>query len=151
MAKLNEKQKKFCKEYVLDFNATQAAIRAGYSKKTASVIGYENLRKPQIQEYFKKLMKKPLEKADVSIDNVLNYAVEIRSRCMTEEPVMVKTSEGMEESGEWKFDASNALKANEQLGKYLKMFTDKVEVDSNQEVTINFNIPRPKKPKKDIK
>ena len=48
MAKLTEKQKRFVAEYMVDLNATAAARRAGYSEKTAEVIGYENLRKPQI-------------------------------------------------------------------------------------------------------
>jgi phage terminase small subunit len=46
--KLTEKQEQFCQEYVIDFNATQAAIRVGYSEKTAKEIGYENLTKPHI-------------------------------------------------------------------------------------------------------
>lgn len=45
---LTEKQRRFCEEYLVDFNATQAAIRAGYSEKTAYAIGWENLRKPEI-------------------------------------------------------------------------------------------------------
>lgn len=48
---LNPKQQRFCEEYLVDLNATQAAIRAGYSKKTASAIGHENLRKKEIVEY----------------------------------------------------------------------------------------------------
>ena len=47
---LNAKQNRFVEEYLVDLNATKAAIRAGYSERTAEVIGYENLRKPQIQE-----------------------------------------------------------------------------------------------------
>ena len=50
MSQLTEKQKKFVEEYLIDLNATQAAIRAGYSVDTASQIGYENLRKPEIVE-----------------------------------------------------------------------------------------------------
>jgi len=50
MSNLTPKQERFVQEYLIDFNGTQAAIRAGYSKKTACSIGAENLRKPQIQE-----------------------------------------------------------------------------------------------------
>ncbi len=49
--KLTEKQKRFCEEYLVDLNATQAAIRAGYSKKSAYSIGEENLKKPKIRNY----------------------------------------------------------------------------------------------------
>ena len=48
---MTEKQKLFCEEYLIDLNATQAALRAGYSEKTAYSIGNENLKKPEIQEY----------------------------------------------------------------------------------------------------
>lgn len=54
---LTAKQKKFCDEYVTDLNATQAAIRAGYSKKTAYAIGWENLRKPEIRTYIDTRLK----------------------------------------------------------------------------------------------
>ena len=61
---MTEKQKLFCEEYLIDLNATQAALRAGYSKKTAYSIGNENLKKPEIQEYIQKLLK---EKQDALI------------------------------------------------------------------------------------
>ena len=51
MAKMTAKQQRFCDEYLIDLNATQAAIRAGYSKKTARAIGNENLMKPDIKKY----------------------------------------------------------------------------------------------------
>ena len=51
---MTEKQKLFCEEYLIDLNATQAALRAGYSEKTAYSIGNENLKKPEIQEYIQK-------------------------------------------------------------------------------------------------
>ena len=57
MAKMTAKQKRFCDEYLTDLNATQAAIRSGYSEKTAYSIGNENLKKPEIQEYIQKRLK----------------------------------------------------------------------------------------------
>lgn len=54
MMKLTSKQQRFCDEYLVDLNATQAAIRAGYSKKTAKQIAQQNLTKLDIQEYIKK-------------------------------------------------------------------------------------------------
>lgn len=47
---LTRKQKTFINEYLVDFNATQAAIRAGYSERSAGAIGWENLKKPEISE-----------------------------------------------------------------------------------------------------
>lgn len=63
---LTDKQRRFCEEYVVDWNATQAAIRAGYSEKTAHVTGQENLRKPIIQEYVERCKKDVARLAGIS-------------------------------------------------------------------------------------
>lgn len=55
---LNDKQKRFCNEYIIDFNATQAAIRSGYSEKTAGAIGSENLKKPDIRKFIDEVLEK---------------------------------------------------------------------------------------------
>lgn len=68
---LSDKQKRFVHEYLVDSNATQAAIRAGYSKKTAYTIGAENLRKPQIAQAIAELTRPVLEKAKVTGARVL--------------------------------------------------------------------------------
>ena len=57
--KLTAKQQRFCDEYLIDLNATQAAIRAGYSKKTAKQIGQQNLTKLDLKEYIGWLKRKP--------------------------------------------------------------------------------------------
>lgn len=72
MAKLTEKQKRFVAEYLVDLNATQAAIRAGYSKKTAEVIGYENLRKPQIADEIEKRQEKLRNKLEITQERVID-------------------------------------------------------------------------------
>ncbi len=69
--KLTPKQDKFCQEYMIDLNATQAAIRAGYSKKTAAIIGFENLRKPNIQARLSELNKKRQEETGITARKVL--------------------------------------------------------------------------------
>lgn len=72
MAKeLTPKQKMFCKEYLIDLNATRAAIRAGYSEKTARKIANENLTKPDIQEYIQAQMNKRAAKIEITADKVL--------------------------------------------------------------------------------
>ena len=63
---LTPKQKRFCEEYVVDLNATQAAIRTGYSENTAKEQGYENLTKPHIQEYVAELKRKASEALEIS-------------------------------------------------------------------------------------
>ena len=69
--KLTPKQELFCREYLIDLNASQAAIRAGYSIKTAYSIGQENLNKPEIQEQIRQLMDKRTERTQVDADKVI--------------------------------------------------------------------------------
>jgi len=68
---LEKKQQAFCDEYIIDFNATQAAIRAGYSEKTAYSIGSENLTKPEIQEGIQRCMQERSKRTEVTQDRVL--------------------------------------------------------------------------------
>jgi phage terminase small subunit len=74
---LNAKQQLFVEEYLKDLNATQAAIRAGYSEKTARYTGCENLTKPNIQEAIEKAQKLRLERTQVDADYVLKRHEEI--------------------------------------------------------------------------
>lgn len=74
---LREKQRLFVEEYLIDLNATQAAIRAGYSKKTAGQIGDENLKKPQIAQAIKEALDSRSKRVQVDADYVLNRLVEI--------------------------------------------------------------------------
>jgi phage terminase small subunit len=62
----------FCKEYIIDLNGTQAAIRAGYSKKTAFVIATEILRKPYIKQYIAELQKPRFDRLEISAEKVLD-------------------------------------------------------------------------------
>lgn len=68
---LTAKQDRFIDEYLIDFNATQAAIRAGYSKKTGYSIGQQLLKKPEIQEELKKRQKKLQLKTGITQERVL--------------------------------------------------------------------------------
>jgi len=70
--KITPKQAEFCNQYLVDLNGTQAAIRAGYSKRRASEIGYQLLQKTTIQEYLTKLQAKAREKTDLSKEEVLS-------------------------------------------------------------------------------
>ena len=69
--KLTDKQSLFVSEYLIDFNATQAAIRSGYSRKTAYIIGHENLRKPKIQKALQIQIEARMERLQMSQDEVL--------------------------------------------------------------------------------
>lgn len=77
MAELNEKQQAFCREYLIDLNAKQAAIRAGYSEKTAEQQGYQLLQKTLVQNHIAKLKDQRNERNDVNADYVLKRLIEI--------------------------------------------------------------------------
>lgn len=72
MAKLTEKQKRFADEYLIDLNATQAAIRAGYSEKTANRIASENLSKLDIRNYIQECMKERQERTEITQDMIID-------------------------------------------------------------------------------
>ena len=115
----------FCLEYLKDLNATQAAIRAGYSKKTADRIGHENLKKLDISERIQKLMDKRSEKVQITAENVLQSILNVRDSCTK---TIQREDKITGEPYEVMIDTNGALKANELLGKHLKLFTDKVEL-----------------------
>jgi phage terminase small subunit len=76
MAKLTKKQQCFIDEYLIDLNATQAAIRAGYSKNSASEAGYENLRKPQVADAIAEAKKARSERTEIDADWLLKRLAE---------------------------------------------------------------------------
>jgi phage terminase small subunit len=127
MAKLTAKQELFCKEYLIDLNATHAAIRAGYSEKTASVIGHENLSKPYLAEYIAELKAKRNEKIEIDAAWVLKSLKKVHDRCMQEEAV--KDRDGAP-TGEYKFEHSGANKALELIGRHtdVQAYKDRTEV-----------------------
>lgn len=128
---LTDKQERFCQEYLIDLNGTQAAIRAGYSEDTAKVIASENLTKPYIKKRIKVLQEQIALRLEISQDWVLKRFKDISDRCMTAEPVMVRDENGnIVESGEYKFDSSGANKATEAIAKHLGFF----EKDNKKEV-----------------
>jgi len=74
---LTDKQEMFCREYLIDLNATQAAIRAGYSEKTANRTGSENLSKPDVAQRIINLKSARNERVEIKADYVLHRLVEI--------------------------------------------------------------------------
>lgn len=135
--KLTNKQEMFCAEYLIDLNATQAAIRAGYSEKTAKDIGCENLAKPNIQAKLAVLMKERSEKTKIDAAWVLTQAAKVHQMCMQAEPVFV----GGEPTGEYKFDSSGANKSLEIIGKHVDVqaFLTKQEVKAEIKEVKSFS------------
>ena len=127
---LNEKQKQFCEEYIIDLNGTQSAIRAGYSEKTANRIASELLTKLDIQEYICELKNKRSERVKYSQDELMRDILEVKNRCMQANPVLDKEGN---ETGIWKFDSNGANKALDMLAKHVGFY----ETDNKQKA---FNI-----------
>lgn len=140
---LTAKQQMFVKEYLVDLNATQAAIRAGYSARTAGQIGDEILKKPEIASAVQAAMDSRSQRTEITADYVLSGIQEIAERCLQRVPVMEGRGEdrrqATDEDGRnvWSFDAAGANKAFENLGKHLKLFTDKVEHSGGVTVVVN--------------
>ena len=119
------RQRLFVQEYLLDLSATQAAIRAGYSPKTARSQGQRLLTKPDVRKAIDEAQKVRQVRTQISADYVLNNLKEVAERCMQAEPVLDK--EGNPTS-EYRFEHAGANKALELLGKNLKLFTDRLEI-----------------------
>lgn len=119
---LTAKQQLFITEYLVDFNATQAAIRAGYSEKTAFSIGAENLTKPLIQQAIVEAREARSERVEWTADEILRDLKEIAT--------------------DRAIEPKDRIKAYELGGKHLAMWKDKVEHSGNMGVQIVNDIPR---------
>lgn len=152
---MTKKQKKFVEEYLIDLNATQAAIRAGYSPDTAGSIGSENLKKPEIRVRIEKAMAEHSKRTGINQDriieelakiallnpkNLINFEEATVKEEATEEDLAAissirvkcfptKDGEGIEREVKM-YDKAKAL---ELLGRHLGMFKDKVEVSGLEE------------------
>lgn len=115
---LTDKQALFVKEYLIDLNATQAAIRAGYSERTARKIGQENLTKPDIQQAISAQQEQRAERLDVTTDQI---EAELAKIAFADNPDYFSTGMTVR--------TTDKLKALELLGRRHGMFTDKIEHD----------------------
>lgn len=130
--KLTAKQQRFCDEYLIDLNATQAAIRAGYSKKTAKQIGQQNLTKLDLKEYIEKRMAEKEAALVADQDEVLKYLTSVlRGESQSEEIVVEGIGDGCSEARTMQKAPSekDRLKAAELLGKRYSLFRDNVKLD----------------------
>ena len=143
MAKLTAKQQRFCDEYLVDLNATQAAIRAGYSPKTANVIGAENLSKPNLKRYIDQRMAEKESALIADQDEVLKYLTSVlRGESRASVVVVENTGDFISEAREIQKapDERERLKAAELLGKRYGLYTEKVEqaVDMDLNITVEY-------------
>lgn len=138
---LSEKQWLFIKEYLVDLNATQAAIRAGYSEKTAYSAGQRLLKHVEVQKAVTKAQAERSQRVEVTQDYVINNLVEIVERTMQRRPVLDRKGEQVtDEEGRavWCFDAKSANKSLELLGKHLGIFAEKVKTEVSGGLSITW-------------
>ena len=137
--KLTAKQQRFCDEYLIDLNATQAAIRAGYSKKTAYAIGVENLKKPEIKSQIEKRMAEKEAALIADQNEVLKYLTAVlRGESMAS--VLARDELGADRVIEKAPDEKERLKAAELLGKRYGLYKDMVNevVDMDLNITVDY-------------
>lgn len=127
MGKLTAKQEAFCLEYLKDLNATQAAIRAGYTENSARVTACKMLTNANIESRIAELMEERVNKTKIDAAWVLQSAKEVFDRCMQHEPVIVNG----EPTGQYKFEHSGANKSLEIIGKHIDVqaFLEKSKVE----------------------
>ena len=133
---MNEKQKRFCDEYLIDCNATQAATRAGYSPKTAYAIGEQNLKKLELKAYIDEQLEQLHNKKTADAKEVLEYLTAVMRGEHTEQ-VLRLVGDGVQEISDIKVSAKERLKAAELIGKRYGMFKDNVNVDLEPVVIVN--------------
>lgn len=125
MDELTDKQESFCLQYAIDKNGKQAAIRAGYSEKTAEQQASRLLSNVKVKARIDTLLGDAAKRCGIDADYILGSLKAVAERCMQAEPVMVRDGDQMIESGEYKFEHSGANKSLELLGKHLKLFDHK--------------------------
>ena len=138
LKKLTAKQDRFVSEYLIDLNATQAAIRAGYAEKGAAVEGSRLLATPKVSAAVAAAKARRAERTEITQDYVLTSIRETMERCKQAEPVtyqsgdpvMTNTPDG-EIARAYKFNAGGVLRGAELLGRHLKIWDVKPGSDED--------------------
>lgn len=162
MAKLTKKQQAFVDEYLIDLNATQAAIRAGYSTDTAKEIGCENLTKPNIKNSIDKALAERSKRTGINQDRVIQELAKIaflnpsdvinmqNASVLTDadkddlsciSSVKIKrSSSDVGDSVEREVKVYDKLKALDLLGRHLGMFNDKLKIEGSIPIVIKDDL-----------
>lgn len=127
---MTDKLDRFCHEYIVDFNATQAAIRAGYTKNRAADLGYQNLKKECVQARIKELLA-PIQSKNIADATEVMEMLTATMRGETTEDVVVGIGEGVQSITEKTVGGRERVKAAELLGKRYGLFQDKVRLEGN--------------------
>ena len=120
------KERHFCEEYILDYNGTQAAIRAGYPEKSAAKKASQLLQRPEVRETIQALQNRRSERLCVQQDFVLQQALELLQKCTAAVPVLEWDygQHKMVETGTYQLDSKGACKCLELIGKMVGIGED---------------------------
>lgn len=136
---MTPKQRKFCDEYLISGNATDAAIKAGYSPKTAKQTGSENLSKPDLKSYIEAELEKLHSAKIADAEEVMKYLTSVmRGETKATEIVTEFIGDGVSEARLMEKEPSEKerLKAAELIGKRYGLFTEKVDMSMKVPVFI---------------
>jgi phage terminase small subunit len=139
-SKLTDKQQLFVQEYLVDFNATQAATRAGYSVRTAYAQGHALLKRPLVEKALAVARRQRNQRTQVDQDYVISKLVEVVERAMDPYPVLDR--DGMP-TGEFKWQGSVANQALALLAKHTGGFGDKADQGDGITVVVDTGVPGP--------
>jgi len=146
--KLTDKQELYVQQLLLPKMTQRKAYRIAYPSsvhwkdKSVDESASRTFHIPKVSARFNELKdkidKKMEEKFMLTVEDILKDIIEVKERCMQQQQVMVKVNDELIDTGVWKFEHSGALKSLELLGKYKKMFTDKIELNGTLEVKDNL-------------
>lgn len=132
---MTRKQKRFVEEYLVDLNATQAAIRAGYSPNTAGSIGEENLKKPEIKNAITSLLDDMAASNIATVQEIMEHLTAVM-RGETTEEILILVGNGVQQITTKQVSAKDRIRAAELLGKRYGLFKDKVNFEGLLPVVI---------------
>lgn len=132
---MNAKQRRFCDEYLVDCNATQAAIRAGYSPKTANEQGSRLLANANIKAYIDEHLSQMHNARTADAQEVIEYLTTVM-RGQHKEQTLQLVGDGKQRIADIEIPTKDRLKAAELLGKRYALYTDKMDVSGDTELAI---------------
>lgn len=132
---MTPRQQKFCDEYLISGNATDAAIKAGYSRKTAKQTGSENLAKPDLRAYIDEQLAKIHSAKIADAEEVMKYLTSVMRGEHTEQ-VLKLAGDGIQTITDIEVSAKERIKAAELIGKRYALFSDKIDLGGAVPVVI---------------
>lgn len=133
---MNARQKRFCDEYLIDCNATQAAIRAGYSPKTAKVTGAKMLTNANLKAYIDEQLERIHNEKTADVQEVLEYLTAVMRGQHTEQTLQL-IGDGVQKIADIDVSAKERLKAAELIGKRYGMFKDNVNLGESRVIIVS--------------